>query len=165
MAMIGKVRRLHFRQKKSVREIARITSLSRNTVQKWLRAPVKGEPKYRRGAMSCQLTAFHEVLKLALKVDGHRPRKQLRTAHALYAEIKAAEYKARYTRVTDFIREWRRSQGAGGSGQEFVPLTFDLGEAFQFDWSEEPLVVGGNYYKVQVSHMTLCASRPFSLPR
>jgi hypothetical protein len=24
-----------------------------------------------------------------------------------------------------------------------VPRTFELGEAFQFDWSEEPLVVGG----------------------
>ena len=49
MAMIGKVRRLHYRQQKSVREIARITSLSRNTVRKWLKAPVTGEPKYRRG--------------------------------------------------------------------------------------------------------------------
>ena len=32
MAMIGKVKRMHFRQKKSVREIVRLTSLSRNTV-------------------------------------------------------------------------------------------------------------------------------------
>ena len=47
MAMIGKVRRLHYRQKKSVRQIARMTSLSRNTVRKWLRAaPVAAEPKY-----------------------------------------------------------------------------------------------------------------------
>jgi transposase len=163
MAMIGKVRRLHFRQKKSVREIARLTSLSRNTVQKWLTAPVKGEPKYRRGAMPCKLTAFHEVLKQALKVDGHRPRKQRRTAQALYAEIKADGYTGGYSRVTDFIREWRLAQGAAGSGQAFVPLAFELGEAFQFDWSEEPLVVGGIFYKVQVAHMKLCASRAFWL--
>ena len=39
MAMIGKVRRMHHRQQKSVREIARMTSLSRNTVRKWLKAP------------------------------------------------------------------------------------------------------------------------------
>jgi response regulator of citrate/malate metabolism len=37
MAMIGKVRRMHFRQSKTVREIARATSLSRNTVRKYLR--------------------------------------------------------------------------------------------------------------------------------
>ena len=34
MAMIGKIRRMYFRQGKSVREIVRLTSLSRNTVRK-----------------------------------------------------------------------------------------------------------------------------------
>jgi len=75
MAMIGKVRRLHYRQQKSVREIARITSLSRNTVRKWLKAPVAGEPKYRRGTRPGKLTAFHEALQQALKADGHRPKR------------------------------------------------------------------------------------------
>ena len=36
MAMVGKIRRLHYRQRKSVREIARMTSLSRNTVRRYL---------------------------------------------------------------------------------------------------------------------------------
>jgi transposase-like protein len=40
MAMTGMVRRLHYRQQKSVRGIARLTSLSRNTVRKWRKAPV-----------------------------------------------------------------------------------------------------------------------------
>ncbi len=44
-----------------------------------------------------------------------------------------------------------------------MPLSFELGEAFQFDWSEEGLVVGGIYYRLQVSHMKLCASRAFWL--
>jgi hypothetical protein len=48
---------------------------------------------------------------------------------------------AGYTRVNDFIRAWRASSGKGVKA--FVPLKFDLGEAFQFDWSEEALVVGG----------------------
>ena len=42
MAMIGKIRRMHLRQGKSVREIVRLTSLSRNTVRKWLKAPLEG---------------------------------------------------------------------------------------------------------------------------
>ena len=42
MDMIGKVRRMHRRDKKSVREIARLTGLSRNTVAKWLEAPLFG---------------------------------------------------------------------------------------------------------------------------
>ncbi len=44
-----------------------------------------------------------------------------------------------------------------------MPLKFDLGEAFQFDWSEEGMVVGGVYHRMQVSHMKLCTSRTFWL--
>jgi transposase len=155
MAMIGKVRRLHLRQKKSQREIARITSLSRNTIQKWLSLPVRGEPKYRRVAVPCKLTPFHEALRQALKADSYRPKRQRRTACALYAEIKASGYRGGYSRLTDFVREWRQGEGRAGSANAFVPLAFELGEAFQFDWSEEPSVVGGIFYKVQVSHMKL----------
>ena len=44
-----------------------------------------------------------------------------------------------------------------------MPLSFENGEAFQFDWSEEGMLVGGVFHKVQVSHMKLCASRGFWL--
>ncbi len=44
-----------------------------------------------------------------------------------------------------------------------MPLKFHLGEAFQFDWSEEPLVIGGFYRRLQVAHIKLCASRAFLL--
>ena len=43
--------------------------------------------------------------------------------------------------------------GQGAAANAFVPLAFELGEAYQFDWSEEGLVVGGIYYRAQVSHM------------
>ena len=44
-----------------------------------------------------------------------------------------------------------------------MPLQFALVEAFQFDWSEEGLVIGGIYRRMQVSHLKLCASRAFWL--
>lgn len=62
MAMIGKVRRMYFREKKSEREIARLTSLSRNTIRTWLRAPVDGEPRYRRQAGPCKVTPHQETM-------------------------------------------------------------------------------------------------------
>jgi transcriptional regulator with XRE-family HTH domain len=52
MDMIGRIRRLHSRGRKSEREIARMTGLSRNTVAKWLHGEVDGPPKYRRGQIS-----------------------------------------------------------------------------------------------------------------
>ena len=163
MAMIGKVKRMFFREKKSVREIVRLTSLSRNTVRKWLKAAVLEAPSYRRSEMPGKLTPFHESLKQALKVDAHRPRHERRTARALHAQIKLEGYGGGYSRVTDFVRAWRQGEGQSISTKAFVPLVFELGEAFQFDWSEEGLVVGGIYYRMQVSHLKLCASRAFWL--
>jgi len=58
-----------------------------------------------------KLTAFHEALKQALKVDAYRPKHERRTALALYIEIQAAGYEGGYTRVTDFIRQWRLREG------------------------------------------------------
>ena len=163
MAMIGKIRRMYFREKKSVREISRLTSLSRNTIDKWLKVPVEDEPKYRRSPRLCKLTPFHEQLRQALSTDAHRPKRDRRSARAHHAELQAAGYGGGYTRVTDFIRAWRQGEGQASCVTAFVPLSFAFGEAFQFDWSEEGLVVGGIYYRVQVSHMKLCASRAFWL--
>ena len=163
MEMLGRIRRMHGRGKKSEREISRATGLSRNTVAKWLREPVEGAPKYERVRRATKLTPYHEVLRQALKADAHRVKCERRTARALHGEIKAMGYEGGYTRVTDFIREWRRGEGQGVLTKAFVPLAFEWGEAFQFDWSEEGLVVGGIYYRMQVSHMKLCASRAFFL--
>jgi transposase len=163
MDMIGRIRRLHSRKSKSAREISRMTGLSRNTVAKWLHGEVDGPPKYRRGERPNKLSVFHEALEQALKADARRPKRERRTAKALYAEIKMAGYDGGYTRVTDFIRAWRQGEGQGAAVNAFIPLAFELGEAYQFDWSEEGLVVGGIYYRAQVSHMKLCASRAFWL--
>ena len=145
MDMIGRIRHLHPRKNKSEREISRMTGLSRNTVAKWLHGEVDGPPKYRRGEQPNKLTAFHDVLRQALKADARRPKHERRTAKALYAEIRRAGYEGGYTRVTDFIRAWRQGEGQGSAGNAFVPLAFELGEAFQFDWSEEGMVIGGIY--------------------
>ena len=163
MVMIGKVLRMHHREKKSVREIVRATSLSRNTVRKYLRTPVEQPPRYRRKAAMRKLSPFVETVKMALLADARRPRKERRTAKALLKQIAQVGYEGGYTQLTDFIRAWRAQQGGVAVGKAFVPLAFEMGEAFQFDWSDEPLVIGGIYRKLQVSHMKLCASRAFWL--
>jgi transposase len=67
-----------------------------------------------------------------------------------------------YTRVTEYIRRWR-ADGGRSPKSAFVPLQFELGDAFQFDWSEEALMIGGFWRKLQVAHIKLCASRAFLL--
>jgi transposase len=162
MEFLGKIRRMQVRDKLSERAIAKRTGLSRNTVHKWLQTPEEVQaPKYVRAKGFNKLGDFTDELEQSLKADALRPKKDRRTARALFAQIKASGYAGGYTRVTDYIRAWRAN--AGKDIKAFVPLKFDLGEAFQFDWSEEGLVIGGIYHHMQVSHMKLCASRAFWL--
>ncbi len=162
MEMIGKVRRMKLRDKLSHSAIAKATGLSRTTVKKWLKAPGDKAPKYVRESIDGKLTGFVETLDQSLKADSHRPKHGRRTGRALFKQIQAQGYRGGYSMVTNFIRAWREKAGKLPS-KAFVPLSFELGEAFQFDWSDEGLVVGGIFYKVQVSHLKLCASRAFWL--
>ena len=67
MAMIGKVLRRHRRDKKSVREIVKATSLMRNTVRKHLRGDgIEEHRRYRRPTVPSKLAPFVEVIKPAL---------------------------------------------------------------------------------------------------
>jgi transposase len=163
MEMLGKVRRMHYRDGLSRSEIARRTGLSRTTVKKWLRAAQAAEPRYRRSEAPSKLTPFKDLLLRALEADARRPKRERRTAKALLAELKTQGYSGGYTVLTDFIRDWRERAAANAPTCAFVPLKFELGEAFQFDWSEERLVIGGVWRKLQVAHLKLCASRAFVL--
>ena len=141
MVMYAKIRRMYYREHLSINEIQRRTSLSRNTIKKWLKAPNDSAVKYQRAKKPGKLTLFESRLLLALEADARRPKKDRRTALMLFKEILNEGYTGGYSIVCDFIREWR-NQGSQ-SKSVYVPLRFTLGEAFQFDWSEEWLVIGG----------------------
>jgi transposase-like protein len=93
MAMVGKVRGLYLRDRMSVSEIARRTSLSRNTVKRWLKGWEGKEPKYKRSEGPVKMTPF-ETVHVALKADALRPKCERRTARALYGQIRAQGYPA-----------------------------------------------------------------------
>ncbi len=52
------------------------------------------------------------------------------------------------------MRRWRKN-GGEALVKAFVPLKFELGEAFQFDWSEEHLVIGCVWRKIVAAHLKL----------
>lgn len=115
MEMLGRIRRLFYRDRLSRSEVARRTGLSRNTMKRWLALPGK-------------LAPFEAQLRQALEADARRPKRDRRTALALHAELKQAGYEGGYTALTDFIRRWREAAGANTPTRAFVPLKFKLGE-------------------------------------
>jgi len=117
--------------------------------------------QYERLVVSHKLDAHAEWLTQALETDARRPRKERRTALRLFAQIKDQGYAGGYSQITAFVRSWRVQAGAVTARSAYVPLRFEWGEAFQFDWSEESLVIGGIWRKIQLAHMKLCASRAF----
>ena len=163
MDLLSVIRRWHFRQGIPIREIKRRTGLSRNTIRKYLRADT-AEPVFKVPARSSKLDPFAQKLTGWLKVESGKSRKQKRTAKQLYADLVVLGYEGSYSRVAAFVRDWKRErqyeQQTSGRGT-FVPLVFQPGEAFQFDWSEDYAVLGGKPVKLQVAHTKLSHSRAF----
>ena len=163
MGLLNIIRRMALREKLSIREIRRRTGLSRNTIAKYLKAGTI-EPKFTMPDRPSKLDPFAEKLAGWLKTEGGKSRKQRRSVKQLHTDLVALGYTGSYNRVAAFAREWRtdrqREQQTTGRGT-FVPLTFRPGEAFQFDWSEDYAVLGGERTKLQVAHIKLSHSRAF----
>ena len=163
MGLLNVIRRLALREQVSIREIARRTGLSRNTIKKYLKAGTV-EPKFAVPERPSKLDPFADKLAAWLKTETAKSRKQRRTLKQLHNDLIALGYAGSYNRVAAFSRQWRvdrqREQQTTGRGT-FVPLTFRSGEAFQFDWSEDYAVLGGERTKLQVAHVKLSHSRAF----
>ena len=165
MGLLNIIRRMHLRQKLSVREIARRTGLSRNTIAKHLAADTI-EPKFATPDRPSKLDPFAEKLAGWLKTEAGKSRKQRRTLKQMHADLVTLGFTGSYNRVAAFARNWRtdrqREQQTTGRGT-FVPLAFRPGEAFQFDWSEDYGHLADERTKLQMAHIKLSHSRAFLL--
>jgi transposase len=162
MDVLSMIRRLHYRQRLSIRDIAQRLSLSRNTVRKYLRSNVT-VPRFKVPERPSKLDPFAEKLAAWLQQETRKPRKQKRSTKQLHSDLVKLGYTGSYARVAAFVRRWKteRQDHLTGRRGAFVPLAFAAGEAFQFDWSEEHALLAGRPVKLQVAHTKLAHSRAF----
>ncbi len=79
----------------------------------------------------------------------------------IFEDLRGLGYEGGYDAVRRYAAAWRR-EGSTGTAAAFVPLSFDPGEAYQFDWSHEIVLIDGATVIIKVAHMRLCHSRmPF----
>ena len=165
MELLSVIRRWHFRDHLSIREISRRTNLSRNTVRRYLRSDSE-EPRFNLPDRPSKLDPHADKLSHMLRQEAGKSRKQKRTVKQLHADLVALGYDGSYDRVAAFARDWKaarqQEQQTCGRGV-FVPLAFLPGEAFQFDWSEDWAVIAGERTKLQVAHFKLSCSRAGSV--
>ena len=118
MGLLNIIRRMHLRQNLSIREIARLTGVSRNTVTKHLAANTI-EPKFATPERQSKLDPFAEKLVGWLKIEAGKSRKERRTVKQLHADLVTLGFSGSYARVAAFARRWkadrqREQQTTGG---------------------------------------------------
>lgn len=157
---IAKIRRYYFVNGCSIKEICRKLGLSRNTVRKVIRSGAT-EHKYERTHQPMpQLGKYISHLTEQLEKDSQRPRKRRITARRLFELLQRDGYSGGYDSVQRFVKNWRARHGKTRQAS-YVPLYFQPGDAYQFDWSHESVILGGVAQIVKVAHFRLSHSRHF----
>jgi transposase len=157
---IAKIRRAFFVHNKPIKAICRELRVSRKVVRKVLRSDAtefryarETQPRPRLGLWRDQLEA------LLLANEGRTPRERL-TLIRIFEALRGLGYEGGYDAVRRYAKAWRKAQGAA-MAEAYIPLSFAPGEAYQFDWSHEVVLINGTTVTVKVAHVRLCHSRMF----
>ncbi len=155
---IARIRRAHFVDGKPIKAICRELKISRKVVRKVLRS---GETafEYERSVQPLpKIGPFKAQLEELLASNAAKPGRERLTMIRVFEELRGLGYKGGYDAVRRYARGWRRDQ-VSSSAAAFVPLSFAPGEAYQFDWSHEVVLINGTTVTVKVAHVRLCHSR------
>src|SRR6202162_994468 len=155
---IAKIRRAHFAQKKPIKAICRELRVSRQVRRKVIRSGAT-EFRYERGKQPLpRIGPWRGQLDgLLLANEGKAARERL-TLIRIFEELRGLGYEGSYDAVRRYAKKWRVEHGAA-TAEAYVPLTFAPGEAYQFDWSHEIVLINGTTVTVKVAHIRLCHSR------
>jgi transposase len=101
---------------------------------------------------------WRERLESLLEDNEGKSTRERLTLVRLHEELRGFGYEGSYAAVRRYAIGWRKER-ASATASAFVPLTFAPGEAYQFDWSHEIVVMDGATTTVKVAHVRLCHSR------
>jgi transposase len=157
---VARIRRDFFVKGKSIKEIVRELGVSRNTVRKVLRSGATAFSYERTVQPLPKLGPWARDLERLLEANERKARRERLTMVRIYEELQGLGYRGGYDAVRRYATGWHRERSAV-TAAVYVPLSFDPGEAYQFDWSHEVVLIGGVTTTVKVAHMRLCHSRMF----
>jgi transposase len=155
---VGRIRREYLLKGKSIKEIARDLKISRNTVRKILRSGETSFSYEREVQPRPRLGRWKADLDRLLTANAGTSARERLTLIRLFEELRLLGYDGGYDAVRRYARTWSREH-ASQTAAAFVPLSFAPGEAYQFDWSHEIVLVNGVTVTVKVAHVRLCHSR------
>jgi transposase len=158
---IAKVRRAYFIQQKPIKAICREFRLSRRVVRKVIRSEATEFHYERRQQPLPRIDPWRGQLDRLLLENEGKPARERLTLIRIFEELRALGYEGSYDAVRRYAKRRRAERGAA-IAEAFVPLSFAPGEAYQFDWSHEIVLMNRMPVTVKVAHLRLCHSRmPF----
>ena len=97
------------------------------------------------------------TLEAMLEENSKASRRDRLTLMRIFELLQAEGYSGSYDAVRRHAQRWRREHST--MVDAYVPLSFEPGEAYQFDWSHEVVVLNRVTTTVKAAHMRLCHSR------
>ena len=155
---IARIRRAHFVQGKSIKAIARDLGLARNTVRRVLRSEATSACYQRDTQPRRKLGAWTEKLEQRLAANEKLSRRERLNLIRIFEALQSEGFTGGDDAVRRYARARERKRGTRSS-DAYIPLNFAPGEAYQFDWSHEIVVLGGVTMTVKVAQVRLCHSR------
>src|SRR3974390_2531975 len=155
---IAKIRRAFFVQGKAIKAICVELGVSRKGVGKVIRS-VSTEFRYHRKPQPLpKIGRWRDALDELLLANEAKASRERLTLIRVFEELRDRGYDGSYDAVRRYARRWVKDRGQTTAGAS-VPLTFAPGEAYQFDWSHEVVLLNSVTVTVKVAHVRLCHSR------
>jgi len=155
---IAKIRRAYFVQNRPIKTICRELRVSRKVVRKVIRSRAT-EFRYERGRQPRpRIDPWRDQLDGLLLENEGKPVRERLTRIRIFEELRALGYEGSYDAIRRYAKRWRTERGAA-TAEAYVPLSFAPGEAYQFDWSHEIVLINGTTVTVKLAHVRLCHSR------
>ena len=149
---IAKIRRAHFVQKKPIKAICREFGLSRKVVRKVLRSEATEFHYERERQPLPKIGPWRSELEAMLLANEGKAARERLTLIRVFEELRALGYEGSYDAVRRYARVFAKDQNTA-MAEAYVPLTFAPGEAYQFDWSHEVVLINGATVTVKVAHV------------
>ena len=149
------IRKMHFIEDLSVRQISKETGIHRNTIKKYLEEETVEPPKYKAPQERAHpvLGSYIPMIEKILEEDKTRHRKQKHTATKIQEVLEKEGYTGGYTTITDYLRKIKAK-----TKEAFVPLEFELGAYAEADWTEAYFFLKGKETKAHIFVLKLRGS-------
>ena len=136
-----RIRRAYFKDKKSLRQIAKELHIARKTVRKAIESAEAETYKLSAPRPAPILGPFKQRIDALLKENEHLPPKQRYIGHKIFKEIQKDGYQGSESTLRGYIGQRRQERRRP---KVYLPLEFDPGTDAQVDWGEAVVEMAGS---------------------